>query len=167
MTARSNAARVLSRSSELAGTAMRAWWSAAPAISRRASTRSIWRAWLRKCSAARVAAGGPTWRRPAGPMAPRQGLRSRPSKKRWPASSAVIVPRRTRLNDPDLRDRLYELLEHDHLPYSVGSRFVRLIVCIIIMDVLAMILASVPDFAARFGALFTAISVGAVIVFAL
>jgi hypothetical protein len=39
----------------------------------------------------------------------------------------AILPRKRRLNDPDLRDRLYELLEHDHLPYSVGSRFVRLI----------------------------------------
>jgi hypothetical protein len=48
----------------------------------------------------------------------------------------AILPRRSRLSDPDLRDRLYELLEHDHLPYSVGSRFVRLIVSIIIIDVL-------------------------------
>ena len=83
----------------------------------------------RKCSAARAAAAGPTWRRPAGPMAPRRALRSRPSKKRWRAPSAVaILPRKKRLNDPNLRDRLYELLEHDHLPYSVGSRFAQLIV---------------------------------------
>ena len=66
-----------------------------------------------------------------------------------------------------MRDRLYELLEHDHLPYSVGSRFVRLIVAIVILDVLAMILASVPEYDARFGELFTAIKIGAVIVFAL
>ena len=66
-----------------------------------------------------------------------------------------------------MRDRLYELLEHDHLPYSVGSRFVRLIVAIIVLDVLAMILASVPEFDAKFGALFTAIEVAAVIAFAL
>ncbi len=101
-------------------------------------------------------------------MAPRQGLRSRPSKKRWPASSAVaILPRKKRLNAPNLRDRLYELLEHDQLPYSLGSRFAQLIVCIIIIDVLAMVLASVPEFDARFGTLFTAIKVGAAIVFAL
>ena len=79
----------------------------------------------------------------------------------------VILPRRKRLSDPDLRDRLYELLEHDQLPYSVGSRFVRLIVSIVIIDVLAMILASVPEFDARFGMLFTVIKVGAVVVFAL
>jgi voltage-gated potassium channel len=66
-----------------------------------------------------------------------------------------------------LRDRLYELLEHDHLPYSVGSRFVRMIVGIIIIDVLAMILASVPEFDARFGKLFTVIKAGVVLVFAL
>src|SRR5439155_768399 len=86
----------------------------------------------------------------------------------WRAPSAVaILPRKKRLSDPNLRDRLYELLEHDHLPYSVGSRFAQLIVCIIVIDVLAMVLASVPEFDARFGTLFTAIKVGAVVVFAL
>ena len=79
----------------------------------------------------------------------------------------ATVPGRRSLGDPNLRDRLYELLEHDHLPYSVGSRFVRTIVGIIIIDVLAMILASVPEFDARFGKLFTVIKVGAVLVFAL
>src|SRR3954454_19558224 len=69
--------------------------------------------------------------------------------------------------DPDLRDRLYELLEHDHLPHSVGSRFAQLIVAIIVLDVLAMILASVPEFDARFGWLFTSIEVLAVVAFAL
>jgi voltage-gated potassium channel len=78
-----------------------------------------------------------------------------------------VLSRWRRLNDPDLRDRLYELLEHDHLPYSIGSRFVRLIIAIIIIDVLAMILASVPEFDARFGGLFTVIKIGAVAVFAL
>ena len=80
---------------------------------------------------------------------------------------AILTRRGRRLNDPNLRDRLYELLEHDHLPYSVGSRFVRLIVAIVMLDVLAMILASVPEYDARFGGLFTGIKVGAVIVFAL
>jgi voltage-gated potassium channel len=79
----------------------------------------------------------------------------------------VRIPRRAKLGDPDLRDRLYELLEHDHLPYSVGSRFVRLIIIVIVIDVLAMILASVPEFDTRFGTLFTVVKVGAVAVFAL
>jgi voltage-gated potassium channel len=72
-----------------------------------------------------------------------------------------------RIADPDLRDRLYELLEHDPHPHSSGSRFVRLIVVIIILDVLAMILASVPEFDARFGWLFTAVKLAAIVVFAL
>src|ERR1700694_4979345 len=81
--------------------------------------------------------------------------------------AVVTFRRRRRFNNPNLRDRLYELLEHDHLPYSVGSPLVRVIVCIIILDVLAMTLASVPEFDARFGMLFTVIKVGAVSVFAL
>jgi voltage-gated potassium channel len=72
-----------------------------------------------------------------------------------------------RTPDPDIRDRLYELLEHDPHPHSPGSRFVRLIVAIIILDVLAMVLASVPEFDARFGGLFTAVKIAAIVVFAL
>jgi voltage-gated potassium channel len=79
----------------------------------------------------------------------------------------AIFPSKGRSNDPDLRDRLYELLEHDHLPYSVGSRFVRLIVFIIALDVVTMTLASVPEFDARFGELFTIIKIAAIAVFAL
>jgi voltage-gated potassium channel len=81
--------------------------------------------------------------------------------------TVATVPGKRATSDPDLRDRLYELLEHDHLPHSGGSRFVRLIIAIIVVDVLAMILASVPEFDARFGLLFTVIEVGAVVTFAL
>lgn len=77
------------------------------------------------------------------------------------------VPRGRGLRDPDLRDRLYELLEHDPLAYSVGSRFIQLIVGAIVLNVAAMILASVPELDARFGALFAAITILSVIVFAL
>ena len=52
---------------------------------RRASARSIWSRSPPKRSAARAAAGGPTWRRPAGPMAPRPTRRCRRSKRRWAA----------------------------------------------------------------------------------
>jgi voltage-gated potassium channel len=79
----------------------------------------------------------------------------------------ATVPGTHSRSDPNLRDRLYELLEHDHLPYSVGSRFVRLIVAIIVIDVLAMIFASVPEIDAKFDPLFTAIEIGAVAAFAL
>jgi voltage-gated potassium channel len=79
----------------------------------------------------------------------------------------TAVPGKRATGDPDIRDRLYELLEHDHLPHSVGSRFAQLIVAIIVLDVLAMILASVPEFDAAFGWLFTSIEVLAVVAFAL
>jgi voltage-gated potassium channel len=72
-----------------------------------------------------------------------------------------------RISDSGLRDRLYELLEHDPHPHSGGLRFVRLIVAIIILDVLAMVLASVPEFDARFGWMFTLVKVIAIAVFAL
>jgi len=39
-----------------------------------------------------------------------------------------------RTSDPDVRDRLYELLEHDPHPHSLGSNFVRLIVAVIVLD---------------------------------
>nr|MBA2398377.1 ion transporter [Bradyrhizobium sp.] len=77
------------------------------------------------------------------------------------------VPGKRAVGDPDLRDRLYELLEQDHLPHSLGSRFARLIVAIIVIDVLAMIFASVPEFDATLGWLFTTIEIAAVIAFAL
>jgi voltage-gated potassium channel len=76
-------------------------------------------------------------------------------------------PGKRAIGDPDLRDRLYELLEHDHPPDSVGSRFVRLIVALIVVDVLAAILASVPELDASFGRLFASIEIAAVVAFAL
>ncbi|WP_342729167.1 cyclic nucleotide-gated ion channel [Bradyrhizobium sp. B097] len=79
----------------------------------------------------------------------------------------ATAPLKPTISDPGLRERLYELLEQDHLPYSVGSRFVRLVVAIITVDVLAAILASVPEIDAQFWWLFTAIEIAAVIAFAL
>ena len=76
-------------------------------------------------------------------------------------------PKGRGLPDPNLRDRLYELLEHDPLAYSAGSRFIQLIIGVIVLDVIAMILASVPELDARFDTLFSAVAVLAVIVFAL
>ncbi|UWU90411.1 cyclic nucleotide-gated ion channel [Bradyrhizobium sp. CB1015] len=78
-----------------------------------------------------------------------------------------LVPRGRGLRDPDFRDRLYELLEHDPLAYSVGSRFIQVIIAVIVLNVAAMVLASVPELDARFDTLFSAIAVLAVIVFAL
>ncbi|GLR90753.1 cyclic nucleotide-gated ion channel [Bradyrhizobium iriomotense] len=78
-----------------------------------------------------------------------------------------LVPRGRGLRDPNLRDRLYELLEHDPLAYSAGSRFIQVIICVIVLDVVAMTLASVPDLDVQFDALFTGVAILAVIVFAL
>ncbi|WP_407188967.1 cyclic nucleotide-gated ion channel [Bradyrhizobium centrosematis] len=77
------------------------------------------------------------------------------------------VPRGRGLRDPDLRDRLYELLEHDPLAYSAGSRFIQVIIGVIVLNVVAMILASVPELDAQFGTLFEAVTILSVIVFAL
>ena len=78
-----------------------------------------------------------------------------------------LVPRGRGSADPNLRDRLYELLEHDPLAYSIGSRFIQVIISVLVLDVVAMILASVPELDARFDTLFSAVAVLAVIVFAL
>jgi voltage-gated potassium channel len=79
----------------------------------------------------------------------------------------TTVPGKRSGSDPELRDRLYELLERDDLPHSGGSRFARLIVAVIAVDVLAAILASEPEIDARFGWLLTTIEIAAVIAFAL
>jgi voltage-gated potassium channel len=78
-----------------------------------------------------------------------------------------LVPRGRGLRDPHLRDRLYELLEHDPLAYTAGSRFIQLIIGVIVLNVAAMILASVPELDARFDTLFSGVGILAVIVFAL
>ena len=70
-TARSSSAPAWSPLSASPRTARPASWSASPPISSRASARSIWSRSPPTRSAARAAAGGPTWRRPAVPMAPR------------------------------------------------------------------------------------------------
>ncbi|RXH17328.1 cyclic nucleotide-gated ion channel [Bradyrhizobium guangzhouense] len=78
-----------------------------------------------------------------------------------------LVPKGRGSSDPDLRDRLYELLEHDPLAYSVGSRFIQIIISVIVVDVIAMILASVPELDAQYGVLFSAIKIVSIVVFAL
>src|SRR5258708_34089645 len=59
------------------------------------------------------------------------------------------------------------MVEKSEVADWVGACFGELIVCIIHIDVLAMIMASVPEFDTRFGTLFTVVKVGAVLVFAL
>jgi len=73
--------------------------------------------------------------------------------------------RRVPRGQPSFRDRLYDLLEHDPLAYSSGAHFVRAIISIVLLDVVAMTLASVPELDARFGTLFTGVAILAVLVF--
>ncbi|MHC2439090.1 voltage-gated potassium channel [Bradyrhizobium sp. USDA 4451] len=79
----------------------------------------------------------------------------------------ATAPLKPTISDPGLRDRLYELLERDDLPHSGGSRFAGIIVAIIAVDVLAAILASVPEIDAQLGWLLTTIEIAAVAAFAL
>jgi voltage-gated potassium channel len=76
----------------------------------------------------------------------------------------VAIPGRRSPGNPSSR---HELLELDHFPHSVGSRFVRLILVLIVADVLAMILASVHEIDVKFGVLFRTIEVVAVFAFAI
>ena len=48
-----------------------------------------------------------------------------------------------------------------------GSRFARLVALVVVIDVMAVVLASVPDYDAQFGTLFTSVKVLTLIVFAL
>jgi voltage-gated potassium channel len=58
-------------------------------------------------------------------------------------------------------------LEHDPLAYSAGARFIQIIIGIIVLNVAAMVLASVPELDDRFGKLFAGITILSVVVFAL
>jgi voltage-gated potassium channel len=59
------------------------------------------------------------------------------------------------------------LLEHDPLAYSAGSRFIKFIIGVIVLNVVTMILTSVPELDAQFGTLFEVVTVLSLIVFAL
>ncbi|MBP1296009.1 cyclic nucleotide-gated ion channel [Bradyrhizobium elkanii] len=79
----------------------------------------------------------------------------------------ATAPLKPTISDPRLRDRLYDLLERHDLPHSGGSHFVRLVIAVIAVDVLAAILGSVPEIDAQVGWLLRAIEIAAVIAFAL
>ena len=67
----------------------------------------------------------------------------------------------------DLRRRLYDLLEHDNLPHTPSARLAHAIIAIVVINVGAMVLASVPEIDARFGRLLDAVEAGSLAVFAL
>ncbi len=71
------------------------------------------------------------------------------------------------MQEHDLRHRIYDLLEHDNLPHTPSARLAHAIIAIVIINVAAMVLASVPDIDARFGRLLDAIEAGSLWFFAL
>lgn len=67
----------------------------------------------------------------------------------------------------DLRRRVYDLLEHDNIPYTPSARLAHVIIGIVVVNVSAMVLASVPEIDARFGWLLSAVEAGSLAIFAL
>jgi voltage-gated potassium channel len=65
----------------------------------------------------------------------------------------------------DLRRRLYDILEHGLVTGRAGRAVAQLIVLLIVVNVAAVTLESVPSIQARYGALFAAIEVISLVVF--
>ncbi len=66
-----------------------------------------------------------------------------------------------------LRRRLYEILEHGQIADRAGRLVGQLIVVLIIVNLVAFALQSVPDYEARYHALFTGIELVSLVVFTL
>ena len=67
----------------------------------------------------------------------------------------------------DLRRRVYDLLEHDNIPHTPSARLAHLIIAIVIINVIVMVLASVPEIDARYGGLLDAVEFGSIAIFAI
>jgi len=65
----------------------------------------------------------------------------------------------------ELRHRLYEILEHGSVAGRTGRLVVRVIVLLIVVNLVAVTLESVPSVQARYGSLFAAIEAVSLIVF--
>jgi voltage-gated potassium channel len=65
----------------------------------------------------------------------------------------------------DLRRRLYDILEHGPVAGGAGRAVARLIVLLIVVNLAAVTLESVPTIQARYGTLFTAIEMVSLVVF--
>ncbi len=66
----------------------------------------------------------------------------------------------------DLCRRVYDLLEHDNVPHTASARLAHLIIAIVIINVISMLLASVPEISAHYGPLLIAVEVGSLAIFA-
>jgi voltage-gated potassium channel len=65
----------------------------------------------------------------------------------------------------ELRRRLYEILEHGSVGDGIGRAVARLIVLLIVLNLVAVTLESVPSLAARYAALFSGIEALSLLVF--
>src|SRR5215510_15307930 len=65
----------------------------------------------------------------------------------------------------ELRHRLYDILEHGSIGDRTGVIVGRLIALLIVINLVAMTLESVPSLEARYGPLFTAIEILSLVVF--
>jgi voltage-gated potassium channel len=75
------------------------------------------------------------------------------------------MTRHNRRTHVDLRRRLYEILEHGAIGDRVGLIVGRLIVVLIIINLVAMTLDTVPKLQAQYGPLFTAIELLSLVLF--
>src|SRR5438309_9506295 len=64
-----------------------------------------------------------------------------------------------------LRHRLYELLEHGPIGDRLGRIIGQFIVALLVMNLVAVVLESVPDYEARYRALFVAIELFSLVAF--
>ena len=74
---------------------------------------------------------------------------------------------RRRAPGAELRHRLYDILEHGSIGNRTGTIVGRLIALLIVINLVAMTLESVPALEARYGRLFTAIEILSLVVFTL
>ena len=75
------------------------------------------------------------------------------------------MTRHNRRTHVDLRRRLYEVLEHGAIGDRAGLIVGRLIVVLIVINLLAMTLDTVPKLQAEYGPLFTAIELLSLVLF--
>jgi voltage-gated potassium channel len=77
------------------------------------------------------------------------------------------VPAPTAQKSPGLRHRLHEILEHGSVGTPAGRIVNAAFVTLILVNVTAVVLESVPDLARRYGTLFFAIEIVSLVVFTL
>lgn len=71
------------------------------------------------------------------------------------------------MQEHDWRHRVYDLLEHDNLPHTAGAQIATLIVVTVVVDVAAMVMASVPSIAMDYRGLLRGIEITALLAFSL